>query len=453
MQKFIIYEAEILEELIKSFQVALVTCDKDNVIKYQTEYRTVLSNFALEIALNIQYKEYRELFKKLKKSIYTLLYSSNKEIFIALILQSKKDIENYESFRETLNGEYLDIEKIESSSLMLLKAHELKTLYMKNKLLSCRHTRVTELRSIAQYTQDIELAKYILEYIEDNKKSTENSILSNIVRLSGKLDSKYISIDDSKDFESYMPLLFDGYTEEDLNKDLQKYQFNKAIKMYYKDPVEAQKIIDSLEINYAYCFKAFIAYKNNDIKTITSLVKELNDLPDTIKFKITPNYDRKAMKNYFHLYNRHDQIILRIARMIAKKYPSLSDEILSKTRVLQEYSLGIQVDIAISYFKENHTKGLKYIQNLDVDYYKKYALEKLIYLYDDKEVLKKLLSILDTFKIPALKYEILYLLNKKIKVPLNLFIEVSNEIMPYDYLYLTNCYFALSSNEKDFFEF
>jgi len=47
MQKFLIYEAEILEELIKSFQVALVTFDKNNIIKYEAECRTIVSNFSL----------------------------------------------------------------------------------------------------------------------------------------------------------------------------------------------------------------------------------------------------------------------------------------------------------------------------------------------------------------------------------------------------------------------
>ena len=442
---------ELLDKLKNYFQLSLALCDKCNAVKYQEKYRDTIYSLALDIAINIQQPEYVECLKEKEDAIFSIIYS---KIFIAIILQQKDHIKNFDYLKKILNRKYIKIQDIEISPLISKTQQELISKYKEQWLSHYDKYDTRNLIFIGEDTNDIGIAKYILEYFENNNKSTKKNILSNIVRLSGKLNSKYISKNyTNKISENHIPLFSDGYTEQDLKYDLQKYQFNKAIKIYYKDPIQAQKIIDSLGTNYVYLFKAFLAYENNDIATIISFVEELNSLPDTITFKITPNYDKKAMKDYFSLYANHDQIILEIARMIAKKYPSISDEILSKTRSLRACSLDVQVDIAISYFEKNHTKGLKYIRNLDVEEYKKIALEELIYLYDDKEVLKELLPILDTFETPAFKYEILYLLNQKIKIPFNLLMEVSNEIMPYDdYLQFTNYRHPVISNEKDFFE-
>lgn len=404
--KLIKIKKTLLDNTLESFQFALALCDKDSAIRYKTKYEDIIYELSLELALNIQKQEYFELFKEIHNAMLHILDSDSQNILTVIILQQEKYIENFTEIALILDQEYPKIEDIKSSELMKKSTTELIEMYEEQKVISHSHYVSRKLSSIGSQTSDIEIAYHLLSKIREDRPDLRRRVLSNIISLeSGVIDDGILNYE-----------LSHGYTKEDYKEAFEEKQYRTAKEIYRLNITQANTIIESIDSKYEYYFRAFIAHENNDEAGIVKIIEEIDILSEVNK-----------------IYNDdYDHILLSIGHIIVEKYPSISHEILSKLYTLWGDSLDLEVAIALSIFKTDADKGLSYILSIEEPYARYIAIEEIAKTYNDMSILMKILPLIGVLEINTWKYEILYILNTKIKVSFEQLLRLTSDIYPYE---------------------
>jgi len=405
MNKFI-YKKQLLNDVVKSFQLALALCEKQNATRYKARYEDIIYELSLDAALNITQREGSELFIEIYPALLSIVSVDSRNILTALILQQEKHIESSAEIISLLNKNNPRVADIKSSDLMKKNTLDLMALYEKEKIITYSHYVSRNLSALGAKTDDIDIAYHTLSKIRDDREDLKRDICSNLIYL--KADISYQNLFDNE-FSKY-------YSEEEYKNILEDIKYKIATKTYLSNKSLADEIIKSADLKHKYLFRAFIAHENNNKREITELLDEVYLLLESDKIN---NDD-------------YDHIILEIGHVVVKKYPSVSNDILSRLYTLWGNTLDLEADIAMSLFQTDIDKGLRYIQSIEVEYYQYYTIVELVEQYDDKKILIKLLDLVDCFEIDVLKYRAFNALNKKIKIPFEKLLEVSTKILPYN---------------------
>ena len=406
MCKNISYKKQLLDDMVKSFQLALALCDKENIIRYKARYEDLIYELSLETALNITQKEYHRLFIEIYPALLGVLGCDSRNIITALILQQKEHIENFNTIFSMLNQNYPRITDIKNSDLMGKSALELIALYEKEKFITHSHYVSRNLSSLGSKTDDIDVAYHLLSKIRDDREDLKKDIYANIIYLKANISYKNLF---DNEFMEY-------YTDKEYMDIIEDIKYKIAKKTYLSNKTLSDEIIKSTDLKHKYLFKTFIAYENNNVNDITSTLDELYQLLQSCQMS----------------YDDYDHLLLKIGHIIVDKYPFIAHDILSKLHTLWGDTLDLEVDIAVSFFKNDVDKGLEYINSIDVEHFQYYAIAELVKQYNDENTLKKLIVLVGNFELDAIRYMAFYTLNKKIKIPFEKLLEVSAKILPYD---------------------
>ena len=175
------------------------------------------------------------------------------------------------------------------------------------------------------------------------------------------------------------------------------------------------------------------------LEVILDIAKEKNIVTTVLycapyKFEIYPEINKNQVKHYNQLVSRYKQVNFIHADFILYDFiEDLTANMITNittafiyniTSILVDMSKNNKIPNTVIYNTEN-------INSMDEDYYHYMTIYELIDTYDDKEILEKLLPLIDTLAVNQ-QYEVLSILNKKIKISFDKLFEVASKILPYD---------------------
>jgi len=391
-----------IDETLKNFQLSLALCDEVSSMKYKERYEALVYKLFLNIALNINKKEYFDEFVKYSEAWYGVINCSSKEIYIAIMFKQKDNIEDLDKFISILEhkqyGNYITVSNILSSDLMNNNTEELKKLLNESVFIAKSHERSMELLEIGSTTDNIDIAFSVVDKIRYDREDLKFRVQSNIVMLKSDISVK----------ESLKYLSTIKYTQSSI----EELKYNIAIKIFLHNENIANEIIDSLSLEYRYGFQAYKFSNSKDEKSINILIDEVLHMRE--------------------LDDANDHTLLKIVFSILKNFPLIADTILDKLHANWGLTLTAQSEIALLIASVDIDKSIEYLKKIEEKYIQEHALIDMIIVNNKEGDLIKLLEIVCDFKNIELKYQALSELNKKIDVPFSLLEEVASKIKPYD---------------------
>lgn len=174
------------EEATQGYQLSLALCEHKQAIYFKEQYETLIDEYFLEIALNIDKLKYYEQFIENSKIWTEVLFSGTKEILIAIMLDKKDNVTQWNSLLNILNDDYITVEKVVASDLKQMSFPKLLKHYFESLERLESYKRFYDLSNIGSNTSEIELAKEILTHIKDARADLKENVVQNIINLSTK---------------------------------------------------------------------------------------------------------------------------------------------------------------------------------------------------------------------------------------------------------------------------
>ena len=387
-------------EIIQAYQLGLALCDHESAIYFKELYDEFIYELFFKIFTGIEQEKYQNLLKHHSKDWEESLDSTTKEIFIAIILQNKDSIEQWNELEKILNEDYVNIQKVEDSELSQMNLVELLKLALEQKELADSHKKSRVLSQIGSATEDLALAKKLLKLIRNDREDLKDHVVTNIARLNAK------SCPD-RSIEYFQDL-------HQVYSDPQLFSFAKSL---YKDnPPLVEAILENIDDKYTYAYKAYVAAECSNEASVEKLIDELDVLLGQEMISV----------------NEYDEAIINVALNIAHVYPLLANSLQEKQNINRPEELDLQALVASELFKRDPDTGIEYFHKIEVDYFKLDAVRIIVQNSSDTEALEILIQATDEIKIASVRYDCLHELNKKIDIEFEDLYEVTSQIMLYD---------------------
>jgi len=389
-----------IKQVVKAYQLSLALSDYKSALNFKELYDESTYELFLKIVTGIGQGKYQNLLKHHSGDWKESLDSTTKEIFIAIILQNKESIEQWNELAKVLNEDYINIQKVEDSELSQINLVELLKLALEQKELAHSHKKSRVLSQIGSNTEDLTLAKKLLKLIREDRQDLKDNIATNIARLNAK------SCPD-RSIEYFQDL-------HQVYSDPQLFSFAKSL---YKDnPPLVEAILENIDDKYTYAYKAYVAAECSDEASVEKLIDELDVLLDQEMISV----------------NEYDEAIINVALNIAHVYPLLANSLQEKQNINRPEELDLQALVASELFKRDPDTGIEYFHKIEVDYFKLDAVRIIVQNSSDTEALEILIQATDEIKIASVRYDCLHELNKKIDIEFEDLYEVTSQIMLYD---------------------
>ncbi|WP_373026655.1 hypothetical protein [Sulfurimonas sp.] len=152
--------------------------------------------------------------------------------------------------------------------------------------------------------------------------------------------------------------------------------YDIAKKIAFTDKDFSEYILDFLEEKHIFGYEAFIHAHNNDEKKIDNIINNIE-----LDYEI------------YEEVERYVECVLEVGLSIVDVFPLKALEILNNTNEaytilghLPSETIDLSVDIVCNIAKQDVAKSLKYLDIIEVDYYKLEALEKIRQYPQSKEM-------------------------------------------------------------------
>ena len=389
-----------IKKVIEAYQLSLALCDHKSALHFKELYQELIYELFLKIVTGIEQEKYQNLLKHHSRDWKESLDSTTKEIFIAIILQNKDSVEQWDEIEKILNEDYINIQKVEDSELSQINLVELLKLALDQKELAHSHKKSRVLSQIGSNTEDLGLAKKLLKLIREDRQDLKDHIATNIARLNAKSNP-------DRSLEYF----------QDLDQVYSAPQLFSLAKSIYKDnPPLVEEILENIDEKYTYAYKAYVAADRNNEASIAKVIDELDILLSQEMLSI----------------NEYDEAIINVALNIAHVYPLLAYSLQEKQNINRVEELDLQALVASELFKRDPDTGIEYFHKIEVENFKLDAVRKIVQEHSDTEALEEILPVIETIKEATVRYDCLYELNKKLDVEFEKLYEVASQIMPYD---------------------
>lgn len=400
-----------LEEIIYGYRMSLALFDKESSIKFKMRYVEYYYKYFLKIFLNIEKEQTYDLFinsqEEWQEEWQELIYK--KEVLIGICLKKIKDNSKKEILLKALNNSRYMYKLAEEEKRYNFVSISNLIGYLFNLMedgISRRRQNI--IASIAMHTDDINIAKKIRKKLKDSDFDFDSLhiIDVNIARLVAE-----------KDINKALDQLY--LAKNNLGSEADKCKYNIAKRLLHEDYDLACSIIRSLPSKYTYGFEAYQASENFNKKKIVNIIEILGIL----------------LKEGTYDEDKYDHTILEVGFAIAKNYPSFALQLREKLHENWYDIVDLQVEIAILQSKKDFDKGLKYINEIEVEKFRSTAIFKIIKFNEEYDNLMKIKKMVKSFEFNTNKFEALYILSQKMDIEYDEVFEVVKDIMPYEYLY------------------